>query len=120
LLLGRIAATFRTVSHPLGTVGFVMTLHLRYALLIALEPVGVPRKVAEIVVDVQAAGVDLGARPSKRVSDLLRTECNMGRVERVGWGTYRLVRFPRRTRGRAIVALDAYRRVKVAAMRPAP
>jgi hypothetical protein len=85
------------------------SLDVRYAILFALEPVGQPRSVADVVADVTARGVRLGSRSSKRVSDLLRTECSRGRVERVGWGTYRLVSFPRRTRGRALVSVEKTR-----------
>jgi hypothetical protein len=83
------------------------SLDVRYAILLALEPVGQSRSVADVVAGVNARGIRLGNRPSKQVSDLLRTECSRGRVERVGWGTYRLVKFSRRTRGRALVSVEA-------------
>ena len=72
-------------------------LPIRYSLLLALEPIGTERSVSELVRAIRNV-VDLGDRPSKFVSDLLRTEVRRGRVERVGWGRDRLVRFPRTTR----------------------
>ena len=76
-------------------------LPIRYALLLALEPIGTVRAVEDLVKSISTY-VDVGERPSKFVSDLLRTEVRRGRVERVGWGQYRLVRFPRTTRQRAL------------------
>lgn len=76
-------------------------LNNRYALLIALEPQGSIHPVSELVDHLRGLGVNLGPLPSKSVSNLLRAERARGRVERVGWGKYRLGYLPRTTRHRA-------------------
>ena len=52
---------------------------IRYALLLALEPIGTVRRVSELVAAVRPLA-ELGPRPSKFVSDLLRVELMRGRV----------------------------------------
>jgi hypothetical protein len=85
-------------------------LKLRYVLLIALEPQGSVHRVSQLVDHLNALGVDLGPLPSKFVSNLLRAERNRGRVERVGWGQYRLGYLPRTTRHRAKLVAAAMAR----------
>lgn len=57
-------------------------------------------KVRELVAELEGAGFDLGANPSKTVSGVLRTEIRRGRVVRVGWGAYRAGTIPESTRRR--------------------
>ena len=79
---------------------------IRYALLLALEPIGTVRRVSELVAAVRPLA-ELGPRPSKLVSDLLRVELMRGRVTRPSWGRYQLQSLPRTTRGRAVAAVSA-------------
>ena len=79
---------------------------IRYALLLALEPIGTVRRVSELVAAVRPLA-ELGPRPSRFVSDLLRVELMRGRVTRPSWGRYQLQSLPRTTRGRAVAAVSA-------------
>ena len=56
--------------------------------------------VKELVAELTAAGFELGDRPSKAVSDHLRTEISRGRVRRHGWGAYGPGSMPDSTRRR--------------------
>lgn len=107
----------RLLSHHRTYHAPMRHLPIRYSLLLALEPIGTERSVSELVRAIRHV-VDLGDRPSKFVSDLLRTEVRRGRVERIGWGRYRLVRFPRSTRQRARARLDAIGRKDASGCEP--
>ena len=56
--------------------------------------------VKELVAELHAAGFHLTDRPSKAVSDHLRTEVSRGRVRRQGWGAYAPGSMPDSTRRR--------------------
>ena len=56
--------------------------------------------VKELVAELTSAGFQLGERPSKAVSDHLRTEISRGRVRRHGWGAYGPGSMPDSTRRR--------------------
>ncbi len=65
------------------------TLHVRYLLATWLKDAGREVTVAELVRRLDAVGVRVPGRPSKVVSDLLRTEQVRGRAVRTGRGRYR-------------------------------
>ena len=69
--------------------------------------------VAELVADLTSAGFDLGDRPSKHVSDVLRAEIARGRVRRVGWGRYEAGHVPGGTRRRIRARARLRRRLLV-------
>ena len=75
-------------------------LDLRYQLTDLIMRSGRPWTVKELVEALTAAGFTLDGRPSKTVSDVLRAETKRGRVDRVGWGVYRVGYIPGATRRR--------------------
>ncbi|MDE0803609.1 MAG: hypothetical protein OSA99_09830 [Acidimicrobiales bacterium] len=70
-------------------------------------------RVVELAEALERAGFELQGRPTKVVSDALRTEIQRGRVVRVGWGRYEMGHIPggtrRRIRARSRAARDAVR-----------
>lgn len=77
------------------------TIELRYVLTDLIDrPPRPVWKVRDLVDELAAAGFELGERPSKSVSDALRTEVSRGRVRRVGWGSYQAGFVPDSTRRR--------------------
>ena len=96
-----------------GRVG-VWGLDLRYLLTDLIDgPERRVWRVVELASALQQAGFVLQGRPTKVVSDALRTEIQRGRVVRVGWGRYESGHMPgatrRRIRNRARLARDAVR-----------
>ena len=57
--------------------------------------------VSELVDALIRRGVTVAGRPSKVISDALRSEQTRGRVRRTGRGQYRILRLPRTSRWRA-------------------
>lgn len=87
----------RSLLDPCGLWG----LELRYVLCdIIASQGGGTCTVAELVTALDRWGFELGGRPSKEISDALRTEVARGRVVRVGRGRYRTGSIPGSTRRR--------------------
>ena len=79
-------------------------LDLRYYLVTVFgadQPLSRTRSVAELVTAIEGMGLTVDGRPSKRVSDVLRTLVARGWVERVGRGRYRRADLPGTTVRRA-------------------
>lgn len=96
-----------------GRVG-VWGLDLRYLLTdLICGPERRVWRVVELADALERAGFVLPGRPTKVVSDALRTEIQRGRVVRVGWGRYEAGWMPgatrRRIRARCRLARDAVR-----------
>lgn len=70
--------------------------HLRYVLTLRLFEAGA-RTIDQLVTDLQAAGYEIGGRPSKAVSDALRWEIQRWWVVRLGRGRYEPGTMPRQT-----------------------
>jgi hypothetical protein len=70
---------------------------LRYLLTILLVDARRPLTVAELIEQVERAGLEIAGRPSKVISDALRWERDKGRVIRVGEGRYARGVMPPRT-----------------------
>lgn len=75
----------------------VPTRRLRYALTLHLHDVAEPTTIGELADAMLEAGIDVAGRPSKVISDALRTEVSRGRVLRLGRGTYRAGVMPEST-----------------------
>jgi hypothetical protein len=73
---------------------------LRALLTLAIHQSGRPMTVAQLVHVVAFEGIDVGGRPSKVISDLLRTEVGKGWVVRVGPGIYAPGRLPKSSKSR--------------------
>lgn len=88
-------------GHPLFDPSGLWGVELRYVLcdLIA-GAAGATCTVGELVEAVERCGFRLAGRPSKEISDALRTEVARGRVVRVGRGRYRAGSIPGSTRRR--------------------
>jgi hypothetical protein len=70
---------------------------LRYLLTILLVDAQRPLTVAELIDQVERAGLEIAGRPSKAISDALRWERDKGRVVRVGPSLYASGAMPVRT-----------------------
>lgn len=70
---------------------------LRYVLTIGLVDARCPLDMGQLIRLAEHDGWTFAGRPSRKVSDLLRTEVTHGRVVRVGRGTYRRGVMPRST-----------------------
>jgi hypothetical protein len=71
--------------------------NFRYAATLVLRDAPGPLGLEEIARGLEAMGIEVPERRSKRVSDALRTEQRKGRVVRVGRGVYRTGRIPEST-----------------------
>jgi hypothetical protein len=87
----------------------IFGIELRYVIMFLLMQRGAPMSVAELVVGIDTMGFQMEGRPSKRVSDSLRSEVSRGRIRRIGRNLYTVGTIPRETRSRI--------RRRVAAMR---
>jgi predicted transcriptional regulator of viral defense system len=74
--------------------------HLRSFLTLAMHDAGREVTVDELVQRVHAAGVALAGRPSKTVSDALRSPLRRGWIRRVGRGRYLAGPMPKSTKYR--------------------
>ena len=71
--------------------------NLRYSLLTLLDERG-PSTIAELRRELERRGLRVGGRdPAKTIADVLRYECSIGRVRRVGRGSYRAMPRPETT-----------------------
>jgi hypothetical protein len=90
-------------------------IELRHSVLVVLaRRFGLPRSVDQILEDLEAYGFRPDSdRPGKALADAVRWEIRRGRIERVGWGVYRLGHAPestmRRARQRMQAALESGR-----------
>jgi len=73
---------------------------LRALLTLAIHEARRPMSVAQLVDVVAFEGIDVDGRPSKVISDLLRTEVAKGWVVRVGRGVYAPGRLPKSSKSR--------------------
>ncbi|HEY6531779.1 MAG TPA: hypothetical protein VIY72_05725 [Acidimicrobiales bacterium] len=94
-------------------------LDLRHAVLVVLDRrFGLPRTVEQILEDLADAGLRPDAdRPGKALADAVRWEIRRGRIERAGWGVYRLGRVPDSTMWRARRRMRAAQETSVALRR---
>jgi hypothetical protein len=67
---------------------------LRYRVTLLLLEARRPLTVRELLAALDRAGHDVAGRPSKTVSDILRSEIRRGRVERTARSTYAVRRIP--------------------------
>lgn len=75
----------------------VPTRKLRYNLTLHLHAVRTPATIGDLIEAMRAEGVEVLGRPSKAISDALRTEVSRGRVVRAGRGVYRAGSMPEST-----------------------
>ena len=75
------------------------TIELRYVLLLALRREGT-MTVPELVAEIQRQHLVINGRPSKAISDALRTDVKLGRLRHQPRGPYHFVDIPRGTQWR--------------------
>ncbi|UEA48955.1 hypothetical protein LK468_10885 [Mycobacteroides abscessus] len=83
---------------------------LRYLLVLHIHRHGLTT-VSELVTMLADIGFDLDGRPSKTVSDTLRTDVKLDRVRRRGRGRYSPGALPRSTQHRMRVRTDKWSRL---------
>lgn len=69
--------------------------NLRYCLLTLMDNAGRPCSIGELRRSLEALGLVVGGRdPAKTIADVLRYECQIGRVRRTARGRYQVNRRP--------------------------